>query len=304
VSPSISLLIPCFNAARFLPRLMASVRAQTEPFPAIICYDDGSTDDTVAVARSLGLEILTGNPNRGVAHARNELAARAGTEWIHFHDADDKIAPAFLSRLAPLCDDGCDVVSCDADWIGEEEGKLQIAWRYDPDGIASDPVGELLRRPLGLNNSIIRRGLWLGAGGCDESFRMWEDADLHFRLALGGARWRHVPEVLTWSIRNPASFSHDYRQNCRQHLQFLAKHAADPQCARLRPEFARQAEVIATTLLNLGDVPGARDAARFARGLGLRIPSSRHPAWTVMRPFLPDLTLLRLQNWLRREPTL
>ena len=300
-SAAISLLIPCYNAARFLPRLMEGVRAQTVPFAAIFCYDDGSTDDTVAVARRLGLEIITGNPNRGVAHARNQLVARATTEWIHFHDADDRIAPDFVARLAPLCDDQHEVVSCDADWIGESDGALHIAWRYDGGALARDPAAHLLAHPLGLNNSIIRHAAWTGVGGCDESFAMWEDAELHFRLALAGARWGHVSEVLTWSLRNSASFSHDYRENCHQHLHFIEKHARDPRCARLRDTLARQAEVDAVALLGMHDSAGAAAAVRLAHSLGLRPPSSRNPVWTILRPLLPDLTLLRLQSWLRRE---
>jgi GT2 family glycosyltransferase len=236
-----------------------------------------------------------------VAHARNQLVARAATEWIHFHDADDLIAPNFVAHLAPLCNDQHDVVSCDADWIGETDGALQIAWRYDDAALALDPVAQLLARPLSLNNSVIRRALWADVGGCDESFAMWEDAELHFRLALAGARWRHVPEVLTWALRNPTSFSHDYRKNCHNHLRFIEKHARDPRCARLRDMFARQAEGDAVALLGLNDSAGAAAAVRLARSLGLRPPSSRNPVWAILRPLLPDLTLLRLQAWLRRE---
>jgi len=280
---------------------MDSVRAQTIPFATILCYDDGSTDNTVSVARGLGLVIVTGHPNRGVAFARNQLAARAITEWIHFHDADDRIAPTFVARLTPLCDDQHDVVSCDADWIDETDGAIQIAWRYDQEALGKDPVAHLLAHPLGLNNSIIRRSFWADVGGCDESFAMWEDADVHFRLALAGARWRHVPEVLTWSLRNPRSFSHNYSKNCRNHLRFIEKHAGNPQCARLRDDFARQAEGNAVVLLNLNDSAGATEAIRLARRLGLRPPSGRHPAWAILRPFLSDFTLLRFQSWLHRK---
>ena len=52
--PSLSLLIPAYNAARFLPRLLASAHAQTDRFDEIWVYDDCSTDDTAAVAASLG----------------------------------------------------------------------------------------------------------------------------------------------------------------------------------------------------------------------------------------------------------
>jgi len=151
---AVTLLVPCYNAARFLPRLLEGVRAQTRPFARVLCYDDGSQDDTVAVARQLGLEILAGNPNRGVAHARNQLAAAARTEWFHFHDADDRIAPEFVQRLAPFCTDGVDIACCDADWIDEHNGSLHIAWRYDDVALARDAATHLLVNPLGLKDAV------------------------------------------------------------------------------------------------------------------------------------------------------
>ncbi len=48
---SCSLLIPCHNAAQYLLRLWETVQAQTVPFDEIICYDDGSTDNTAEVGR-------------------------------------------------------------------------------------------------------------------------------------------------------------------------------------------------------------------------------------------------------------
>lgn len=301
-APSVTLLVPCYNAARHLPRLMGHVRAMTVPFSTVLCYDDGSTDDTVAVARSLGLQIITPNANGGVSLARNRLASAASTEWIHFHDADDRIAPGFLEKLAPLADDAADVVSCDADWIDEADGALHVAWRYDPAGLAADPAPLLLATPLGLNNSLIRRSSWEKIGGCDETLAMWEDADVHLRLALAGARWRHLPEVLTWSLRNPASFSHDYRRNWRCRLQALEKYASLPAAARLAPGVATAAEIVAGNLLALGDRPGAVSSLALARRLGRAVPSTRNPLLRLARAILPPVTVLGLQQRARRRP--
>lgn len=294
-----TLLVPCYNAARYLPRLMECVRAMTTPFTAIMAYDDGSSDDTVAVARTLGIDIITPNKNSGVAAARNRLAAAASTEWIHFHDADDRIHPDFLTHLSPFADASADVVSCDADWINEDDGALQIAWRYDSAALAADPAAQLLARPLGLNNSLIRKTSWHSIGGCDETLAMWEDADVHFRLALAGARWRHLSEVLTWSLRNPASFSHDYRHNWLNRLQALQKYASFPPAARLSADIAREAEITATQLLKSGDRPAAKNAVALARQLGRPVPSTNNPLLRVARALLPAIVALDLQRRLR-----
>jgi len=94
----IDLLVPCYNAAPYLKRLMDSVRAQTVPFANIICYDDGSSDDTSRAAQDLGLEIIRGEINRGPAFARNSLIERARSDWVHFHDADDLLIPISSKR--------------------------------------------------------------------------------------------------------------------------------------------------------------------------------------------------------------
>jgi glycosyltransferase involved in cell wall biosynthesis len=291
----ITLLIPCYNAAAFLPRLLASVRALTQPFAAILCYDDGSRDDTVAVARGLGLEIITGNPNRGVAHARNRLAAAAHTEWIHFHDADDLLAPGYVAQLAPWCDDRHDIVSCDADWIDEHSRATLIPWRFDAAALARDPLPSLLAQAMGLNNSIIRRTAWEKIGGCDESLAMWEDADVHIRLARSGARFHHVPAVLTFSLRRGESFSHDYRRNWTCRLDALERYAADASAARVRTVLAAEAEKAAGELALLGDKPAALRAVALCRRLGGNPPTSAHPLLRALKPFVPAYPLLRWQ---------
>jgi glycosyltransferase involved in cell wall biosynthesis len=302
-APALTLLVPCFNAARFLPRLAQHVRALTVPFADILCYDDGSTDDTVAVARSLGWRMLTPNANSGVAAARNRLAAAATTDWIHFHDADDRLDPRFVEKLAPFCDAAHDVVSCDADWIDDDaRGALQIAWRYDPAALAADPHRALLRTAMGLNNSIIRRAAWADVGGCDESLAIWEDADIHIRLARAGARWHHVPEVLTWSLRRPDSFSHDYARGWRCRLAALEKYAAEPAAALVAAELAAESERAAAELAALRANADARRAVALCRRLGGDPPTTAHPLFRLLKPLLPATTLLRWQQQ-RRQAT-
>lgn len=301
MNPTFSLLVPCYNAARFLPRLMADVNAMTEPFTEMLSYDDGSSDDTGAVARSLGLKVISGGPNRGVSYARNRLAAAARCEWIHFHDADDRISPQFVERLAPQCGARHDVVSCDADWIDESSHDLLIAWRYDPALLASDPHRYLIRQALSLNNSIIRRSAWERVGGCDESLAIWEDADIHIRLARAGARFYHVPEVLTWGLRRSGSFSHDYRRNWACRLMALEHYAADPQATAVATELADEAERAAGGLLTHGDRALAATALELALRLGGNPPTTGHRVLRLLKLVLPRLTALRLQLAFRRK---
>ena len=302
MNPQISLLIPCHNAARFLPRLLECVSAQTLPFSAVLGYDDGSTDDTAAVARSFGMKMISGAENQGVAHARNQLAAAAKTEWIHFHDVDDLISPDYVARLAPWCNAAHDVVSCDADWVDETSREILIRWRYEPDELSSSPLPHLLRRPMGLNNSIIRRETWSLVGGCDETLAIWEDADVHVRMARSGARFHHLPEVLTWSLRRPTSLSHDYLKGWHCRLTSLKSYEAWPRVADVSEAIAYEAERAAAELIALGDPAGASEALALCMRMGGSPPTTRNPLLLLLKPWLPSLMLLRLQSRRRRRP--
>jgi glycosyltransferase involved in cell wall biosynthesis len=95
----ISVVIPAYNAARFLPRCLESVFAQTLKPDEVIVVDDGSTDNTAALAAELGARIIS-RPNSGPAAAKNTGIRNASSEWIALLDADDMWAPEKLERQA------------------------------------------------------------------------------------------------------------------------------------------------------------------------------------------------------------
>jgi glycosyltransferase involved in cell wall biosynthesis len=96
-SALVSVIIPCFNHARFLPDSVASVQTQTHPNWECIIINDGSTDDTAAVAERLVEEEkrikAVHQENRGLSGARNRGLEIARGAYIQFLDADDMISP-------------------------------------------------------------------------------------------------------------------------------------------------------------------------------------------------------------------
>ncbi len=106
--PLVSIIIPCYNAARWLGETLDSAFAQTWPNKEIILVDDGSTDDSLAIAHRYEpreLRILT-QPNRGAAAARNTGLSAARGEFIQFLDSDDLLAPDKIAQQLPLFVDG------------------------------------------------------------------------------------------------------------------------------------------------------------------------------------------------------
>lgn len=102
VQPLISIIIPCYNHAIFLPEAVESVINQTYANWECLIVNDGSTDNTSDVARALinlyknqRIHLLE-KPNSGVVDARNLGFIKSSGEYILFVDADDKIHPSFI----------------------------------------------------------------------------------------------------------------------------------------------------------------------------------------------------------------
>jgi succinoglycan biosynthesis protein ExoO len=101
-SPLISVVIPCYNASRFLRTAIESVLDQSLENVEIIVVDDASTDDSVAVVTSVPdsrIRLLRNETNLGAARSRNRALDAAEGEWIALLDADDWFMDSRLEQL-------------------------------------------------------------------------------------------------------------------------------------------------------------------------------------------------------------
>jgi len=112
---SASVIIPCYNVARWLPRCLAEVLAALPPASEVIAVDDGSSDETLALLRACRdprLTVLT-QPNRGVSSARNRALDVACGRLVFFVDPDDGVEPGFFtSMMAELEASAADYCLC------------------------------------------------------------------------------------------------------------------------------------------------------------------------------------------------
>ena len=288
----VSLLIPCFQSARDLPQLVEAACAQTTPFAEILIYDDASTDGTLDVARALGLAGERGARTLGLGHASNRLVARAKSDWVHVHEPGVALSPEFVSELQAACSARHDVILCPA-------GSVDAA--LPPDHAERSPkqtpahhdlVERWLAEGATMSTAVFNRDRWLVMGGCDPQLSRWGAADLLIRLALDGAAFTTTP-----TRRVGANALHT---TGRDRPLFLEKQASEPRLTRFHSQLAALAESTAVELIEEGDLTGAAAAVRLAQRLGSRPPSSRMPAWSLARPWVPGLALLRLQTWWRR----
>ena len=126
-SPSVSIIVPIYNTSDYLSRCIDSVLAQTYPHFELILVDDGSTDESGALADSFAEKdkriTVYHKPNAGVSHTRNFGLSRATGEWISFVDSDDALSPVFLEELLKTTTPDTDLCLCNftmTDWKGDD----------------------------------------------------------------------------------------------------------------------------------------------------------------------------------------
>ena len=103
--PLVSIIIACFNQGQFLPESISSVHSQEYDPLEVIVVNDGSTDETSAVAKASGVRLIE-QSNRGLAAARNAGLMAASGKFVVFLDADDRLLPGALASGIALLQDG------------------------------------------------------------------------------------------------------------------------------------------------------------------------------------------------------
>jgi glycosyltransferase involved in cell wall biosynthesis len=192
----VTVVIPCYNQARFLGEAIESVLSQSYHHFEIIVVDDGSTDETSEVASRYGEEgvRLIRQENRGLAGARNRGLGEAKGEYVVFLDADDKLLPGALEAGLRCFEahPGCALVAGHSRFI-DADGWLRAEPR-PPRPIGSDLFVALLeRRYFVIPGAVMyRRTVIESVGAFDTSLGAAEDYDLYFRIAkMFPVYWHH-----------------------------------------------------------------------------------------------------------------
>ena len=205
----VSVVIPAYNAARFLAETVQSVRQQTTPVHEIIIVDDGSSDDTAQVAQSLGGDIVyIRQANAGVSAARNRGIAEARGEIIAFLDADDLWLPEKVSKQLEifLCHAEVALVAADRAEI-DAQGGLLLNSLFKKQGLYAlfaeldgNPIPQVLSFLVKINfiptsSVMVRKSALAQIGVFDTAIRYGEDLELWARIASQYAI-SCLPEVL------------------------------------------------------------------------------------------------------------
>jgi glycosyltransferase involved in cell wall biosynthesis len=169
VGTLVSVVIPVFNGERFLREAVQSVLDQKYSPLEIIVVDDGSTDGTANVARSLPVRYLH-QTNQGPAAARNRGIEHAQGELITFADADDLWPLAKLELQLPYLTDDVEIVM----------GRIQQVFSSSEEEFGEPAFS------VNLGSAVIRKTVFDRVGLFDETMRYSEDVDWFMRAREAG----------------------------------------------------------------------------------------------------------------------
>ena len=238
---TVDIIIPAFNAARFLPFSLESVVSQTFDDWRILLVDDGSTDNTAeAVAPfldRLGSKLrYIKQENRGLPAARNTAIRASTAEFLALLDADDVWLPCRLSESLKILRERPQVGLVYGLITGiDQDNRPGITWEgnlSDADGHIAPQV-YMRKVELPCPTITFRRKCVDEVGFFDETMRATEDRDLWLRIAL---RYEvgFVPKVLAYYRLSPNSMSTDPQRMLQAQLKFIRKHYGSEGCG-LRP---------------------------------------------------------------------
>ena len=201
---SVSVVMPAFNASRFVGTAIESVQAQTVRDFEFIIIDDGSTDDTLAIVRSYAtkdprIKVVT-HANIGICRSLNEAMQQASGDWIGRIDADDMMVPQRLERQIAFLRANPDLVVASSLVQYIDENGRAIG-KYVSPFTTREAVAEALRnhRSVGFHHpaAIMHKKVILGLGGYRPEFFPAEDIDLWNRVVDAGCMVLVQAEYLT-----------------------------------------------------------------------------------------------------------
>jgi len=192
MQPLVSVIIPVYNAEKFIGEAVESVLASSYEHLEVVCVDDGSTDGSLALLQKLAatdkrVRVLH-QENAGVCRARNFAIENATGTYILPVDSDDRISPTFIAEAmcAITSDEHIKAVNSRAEFFGERRGE----WKLPPFSLHL-----LARKNIMDNCALYRRADWERVGGYCEEIIAREDWDFWISVLKDGGEVVHLSET-------------------------------------------------------------------------------------------------------------
>ena len=204
---SAAAVIPTWNRRDLLSALLQNLQQQTRRFDEVVVVDNGSTDDSAALAESAGARVLRLERNFGFAAAVNRGIEATRSDWVAILNNDVTLASNWLDTLLSATPQDASfaagkILSASdptiIDGVFDEISRGACAWRCGA-GKADAPVWNRPQdiRIAPMTAALFRRALFEEVGLLDEQFGSYlEDVDFGFRCALSGRHGVYVPSAV------------------------------------------------------------------------------------------------------------
>jgi glycosyltransferase involved in cell wall biosynthesis len=229
-TPSISVVIPAYNAETTIRRAIDSILDQQRAADEIIVVDDGSDRPLDASIRSYGSAVtLVRQPNGHAAAARNQGIMRARGDWIAFLDADDYWEPDKLLRQTEIIDRHPEVGLIAGRYFCHVPGEIRQLSRnrksrwYDRVMALNGSAAFLMGTLIWTGTVLVKRSA-LGEQRFVSGLEPAEDRDLWVRLVTNHPVYL-MSQPLATAVLEPGGISRqDIRRDCEQMLRVIERH--------------------------------------------------------------------------------
>ncbi len=228
--PSVSVVIPAYNAADSLARAVQSVLEQTCRPKEIVVVDDGSTDETAEVAKAFPQVHYIRQENAGVAAARNRGIREVSSEWLAFLDADDQWYPRRLEASFEVL-----MAKPELHWCGGVYHEIDLSRQIRVQG-KNTRAEKLFREGLFFENfyqaavtgvsfstcaMTLRTETVREIGGFDESRKLGEDLKLWYEMADRHPQVGYVMEPMFQYLRRSNSLTKSQKDHSEKFFSHL-----------------------------------------------------------------------------------
>ncbi|MBC07409.1 glycosyltransferase family 2 protein [Thalassospira sp.] len=246
MQPEVSFVLPVYNKGNALPYFFASLLAQTGDIPfEVVFVDDVSTDNSLEILDELSakhdfVRVISNTVNAGPSIRLNQGAEAATGKYLALFDCDEILAPNALEMLLSLAKQH------DADMVHghclktSEPIENVVAHPIDQDLKVSsheNPLERILGRGMVRMTWLIRRDVFIAAGGCDEKVFV-QDESLPLRLSIHAKRLLDTDMILTMVPDMGSHLSSNKLQQNHDrflvYLHFLKAHPELPREMRMK----------------------------------------------------------------------
>lgn len=254
--PLVSVIVPTRNSDRFLRRCLTSIAAQTYDRIELIVVDNHSTDETRSIAAEFTGNVLLGGPERSAQVNQGAMAATG--EYVYRVDSDFELDSHVVEQCVAAALNGAEAVVVHNS-PDPTVGRLARIRKFEVDFYKYELDQSAAR--------FVRRSLFLGLGGYEESITAGEDYDFQNRLNATGQPIAFIDAEATHLDEPTSIVPHllKYYAYGQDFVHFRAKNEGSKQLAFLRPALLRSwPRFLAHPLLGAGLV--AYHTAKFAAG--------------------------------------